>query len=358
MWNQYKFDNIVETLYSVRNNENEWGYALKSCAEYISDVDIFLIEENKVTQKRQVFSSIYTGYRDDNALCQNFKLLFNDLIEVIKKSNDDILIFKTSIYPNLINEVDHFTQPYSITVHSVFCLPITTNNIDFIFCIILRSQNIEFSNKQLNNCQRFAFHIKTVIQQLISQKNLLSQRLLFFEIYNTLDIPVIISNHLGHIEFINSSAHKFLTDNDTNHVIKLDNIDFPYLQQVFLLRPINGIKDFYISDNLNFFVTEKNLINEFSSYTLILFLDIRLKENNEAINLIQNLYQLTKSELNLTMALLKGLSITDYSKDQCVSLNTSRTHLKSIFKKTKTNKQSELLSLLCRLITISCNFSD
>ena len=57
-------------------------------------------------------------------------------------------------------------------------------------------------------------------------------------------------------------------------------------------------------------------------------------------------FNLTPQEARLSLALADGLSINEYSKSFCMSPHTSRTHLKSIFIKTGTRRQGDLLRLI------------
>ncbi len=57
-------------------------------------------------------------------------------------------------------------------------------------------------------------------------------------------------------------------------------------------------------------------------------------------------YGLTASEAKLLQALIQGKRLEDMARDFKVTINTLRTHLKSIFRKTDTKRQSELLSLV------------
>jgi DNA-binding CsgD family transcriptional regulator len=360
MYNQAKFDTVVETLYAVRNNENDWGYALKACADLLTDVDIFVIEENKLTKEKVFYSSSHTGRGQDiKVVCAHKKQLFNELNHNSKHVNDDFLIFNTSLPPNSKDTTEHFKNNNLASIHQIFCYTITFNSIKFTFAIVLHADHSEFSEKQATICQRLAFHIKTAFLLLIAHKNLQSHSHLFFDIYNALDIPVFIANNLGNIDFMNTAAQQLLTENThaVTEIPPLDTLSYQYLHRKFVLKPIDGINHFFVSNNLNFLVAEKTLINELSSYKLLLFLDIKLKENNETVQLIRNLYQLTPAELILTLELLKGASLTEFSTNYNISVNTSRTHLKSIFKKTNTTKQSELLSLLCRLVTMTSIFT-
>ena len=61
---------------------------------------------------------------------------------------------------------------------------------------------------------------------------------------------------------------------------------------------------------------------------------------------LADVYGLTASEAKLLQALIQGKRLEDMARDFKVSINTLRTHLKNIFRKTDTKRQSELLSLV------------
>lgn len=62
----------------------------------------------------------------------------------------------------------------------------------------------------------------------------------------------------------------------------------------------------------------------------------------EALN---TLYGLTRKEAKLVNGLLQGLTVEDYCRTNFITTNTVRTHLKSIYRKTCTNRQSEIVRL-------------
>ncbi|MDH3280240.1 MAG: helix-turn-helix transcriptional regulator [Gammaproteobacteria bacterium] len=61
------------------------------------------------------------------------------------------------------------------------------------------------------------------------------------------------------------------------------------------------------------------------------------------------LFRLTDAESNLAEAILNGKSLEKFAELAQISLNTARTHLKAIFRKTETNGQVDLVRLLSRL---------
>ena len=66
------------------------------------------------------------------------------------------------------------------------------------------------------------------------------------------------------------------------------------------------------------------------------------------ICLITKLYGLTRAESRLAEALLAGQSLEDYGDRAGLTRNTLKTHLRSLFSKTDTARQSELVRRLAR----------
>jgi len=66
----------------------------------------------------------------------------------------------------------------------------------------------------------------------------------------------------------------------------------------------------------------------------------------------QKLFGLTLAELKLCLALSDGLSLTEYEEKYGVSINTVRNQLKSVFNKTNTRRQSDLVRLIFLLTRV------
>ena len=61
---------------------------------------------------------------------------------------------------------------------------------------------------------------------------------------------------------------------------------------------------------------------------------------------LQTLHGPTRAEAELVAGLLRGERLEDYAERAGITLNTARTHLKSVFGKTDTHRQAELIRLL------------
>ena len=64
---------------------------------------------------------------------------------------------------------------------------------------------------------------------------------------------------------------------------------------------------------------------------------------------LNSLFGLTDAEGRLAEAVLNGKSIEQFAEAAQITINTARTHLKAIFRKTDTNGQVDLVRLLSRL---------
>ena len=67
-----------------------------------------------------------------------------------------------------------------------------------------------------------------------------------------------------------------------------------------------------------------------------------------AVELVRSLHDLTPAESELVEQLARGHSLEEASRARGVSINTMRSHLKSVFRKTATNRQAELVQLVLR----------
>lgn len=87
---------------------------------------------------------------------------------------------------------------------------------------------------------------------------------------------------------------------------------------------------------------------ELDPHTLLLLIDLHTapKPNPEAL---QKMFDLTAAEARLALQLLDGGAPADIARRHGVSIATVRSQLASVFSKTRTGRQAELVALLARL---------
>jgi DNA-binding CsgD family transcriptional regulator len=74
---------------------------------------------------------------------------------------------------------------------------------------------------------------------------------------------------------------------------------------------------------------------------LLTLRDPRTPDRSEALRE----FRLTPAELALTLAIAQGMSLREYAESRTLSVQTVRTQLKTVFAKTDTNRQSQLVAL-------------
>jgi len=82
---------------------------------------------------------------------------------------------------------------------------------------------------------------------------------------------------------------------------------------------------------------------------LALVLVIEVGKTLPTLHLLGKLYDLSPAELRVASALLTGKSPEEYAQQAGVTLNTVRSQLKNLFRKTGTRRQSELGAALSRV---------
>src|SRR5262249_51422893 len=66
---------------------------------------------------------------------------------------------------------------------------------------------------------------------------------------------------------------------------------------------------------------------------------------------LQNLFHLTPAEVEVAILVLRGHGLQSVADELRVTLSTARTHLQSVFEKTGTHRQAELVRMLIELAT-------
>lgn len=93
-----------------------------------------------------------------------------------------------------------------------------------------------------------------------------------------------------------------------------------------------------------------NILNQSSNGMIIALSAINIfSKRHIDPDILRNLFGLTLAESKIALSLHNGLSVTDAAEQTGVRVSTARDQLSSIFAKTQTSRQSELVSLLARL---------
>lgn len=156
--------------------------------------------------------------------------------------------------------------------------------------------------------------------------------------------PILSASSNGNIHFMNPSARKALRDSRQNHIEALLPANHRGLVQACieteaLVEGERSVEDF------QFAWSYQPVSGEKEAY--IFGVDIGAYQKTSKANIstesLALLYGLTPAEARLTRELLSGYTLKEVAKKLGVAITTVRSHLKIVFQKTGTSRQSELI---------------
>ena len=170
------------------------------------------------------------------------------------------------------------------------------------------------------------------------------------------NLPILIVDNKGRILRLNEEADLLFKDKQNQLINKagcLTTSDF--LTKSKLKNLIKGATGSAAAGGgmvLNDTKTWQVFVSPLSKENTLALVFIIRPEKAEAIlalNLLSKLYNFTSSESKIAAALLSGKSPEEYAQQSGLTISTVRTHIKNLFNKTNTHRQSEFVVLMSQL---------
>ncbi|CAN5605220.1 hypothetical protein BH10ACI3_BH10ACI3_00100 [soil metagenome] len=224
-----------------------------------------------------------------------------------------------------------------------------------------------FSDNEIKAMNYIVPHVRRAFQVYLTIRGAQRERQIMAETLSKIPQGVIVVDRSGKIVFMNGSAEK-VTDTRDGLEIDRNRILFASLSpdNRKLRAEMNSIFEPSIHVSINhggsLMLTRPSgrrplqvLISPFSDQgfggfgteTLaLLFVYDPGQTVATSDELLTQMYHLTPTEAQLTSILANGKTLNEAAETLGVTKNTIRTHLKHIFSKTETNRQSDLVSLI------------
>lgn len=222
-----------------------------------------------------------------------------------------------------------------------------------------------FGNAEQLAAQRFSGHLQRALRLQKQTQNLHDKIELGAMAINALALSMLIVDGKGAIRHMNAGAERLLSNRfsgltgnagrlsaaDPGHKNKLaalivDATDYPAVGGAMFLSGEQARQ---------IFITPLPAASPFAKdwqTPLALVLAIEPGNTLSTLQLLGKLYNLTSAELRVASAILAGSSPEEYGQQAGVTQNTVRSQLKSLFRKTGTRRQSELVAVLSRVPTL------
>ena len=224
-------------------------------------------------------------------------------------------------------------------------------------------QQPPFTRQEMAGLNRLVPHLQRAIQMQQRFMDLQIGQHYLGAALDKLVVPAILLNETGRIAFANASAtatlkqrdylwndggrltfrHSALTHTfnvELHRAIRISQGEELELDGVVMLPRVG-------QPPLTLMVTPLRVpLGTRSSGAALLFMFDRQASPAVTAGIVRSLFGLTDAEAGLAVALCSGMSLDDVAGERGVSIHTTRAQLKSIFAKTGTKRQADLVSLL------------
>lgn len=176
------------------------------------------------------------------------------------------------------------------------------------------------------------------------------------EMMDMFPVAVLMADWNGHLRIANSQAQSLLADHDAIFVDPLGNVRLTDKQQNTQLYEIIERVHAGIDTDcalaaprqsglapMSILVVPVGQGTDDAERGVTLFISVPEDPFEIAPARLEGLYGFTPAEAKLVISLVAGSKLDEIAEESGTSLNTLRNHLKSVFRKTDTNRQAELM---------------
>ncbi len=352
---------LLQTLYSATQSTDGWLNFLNKLCNVTNSSNIWLITTHQASDS--IISQLH------HSTCDTASTFYKGQYPLIKNKTLNKFICSQRHLTEQERQHpfwDEWARPQNLFYSISASIPVLDNYN--VALHLFKGDGEQYSNELLDELNALLPQIKQALniyyelQHFRSKKSKLVNELDFFQ------TAIIVINSAGFISQANKAAKELIDDstipitvNDNNHLqITSDSGTNRFLHhciQEAMTAPlkINGpsIKSFsspitLVRENLPpLTIMTRPIIhsqdNEKEPSVIVLFYlpEITHTPSKEVLRL---LFNLTKSEAELCFAIAEGLSLEQIAKDQHKSVHTLRGYLKSLFTKTGTKRQAQLVA--------------
>lgn len=377
----YYYDELVDIIYKVPLSADGWQPFVKRVNTLLNASSIHVLA---IDLKKDVFSfSNCSGSLSDDLLTvaelQYLRYPIGDDPRMVDFfSTDERLdwyqchhkiteevVGNTALYQNILLPIDmRYTSMHDIYRDEKICVMIGINT---------SRERGYLSEEELKFLDRLLMHLKRVVLLQRKLYEFSANSIVGYNLINKLSKPVLLLNLSGQVVHYNDAVKKVC---ENNSIIKIEN------DKLVLPKPY----DLQLAENLNYFESffKKNRvlgnqkiedscikITSIDGETIYIFSTFLVSENEMKmfgirplvmltlydpshtetldLNFLCATFHLTPAESKLALMLVDGFLLKEISQKNNVNVDTVRKQLQSIYKKTGTNRQSDLVKLLINM---------
>ena len=218
-------------------------------------------------------------------------------------------------------------------------------------------------------------HLESAVKIHMRLNRVKSERNLYAGAVNQLAVGAIILDEDGKIMKVNQVAEELVNDNDglkitgktlqvgsssdtrklremirnalNSHRHSVNGGHEPSLVEALRIQRLSGASDLGIVVRP---IPMEKWSEGIQCPSVVIFISDPERKSRAPQEIVKTLFDLTPAEAQLAMLLANGLTLDETAETLCVSRNTARAHLRSIFSKTGVTRQTMLVRLILKSV--------
>ena len=361
-----QFDHLIGVIYETALDSSRWKATIGLCGQYAGGADAQLLIMCKKTETP--ISGILAGTvfpEQGNADFVNYYGSIDPILKYLSQGAMDE--WRSCHKVNTQYFIDHneFYQDFLLAYNARYRMTgkVYQNNDQYSLFVVLRAVGQQpFGDSEQRAAQRFSGHLQRALRLQTHTQNLQAKAELGARAIDALSLAMLIVDANGTILHLNTAAEHLLNNPACELNCKLGRLSITHptnknrlsalIAGATCYPAIGGAMFLNGAENRQAFVTPLPAASPFNQdwqIPLVLILVVDAGKVLSPLQLVGRLYDLSPAELRIASALLAGKSPEEYAQGAGITLNTVRTQLKSLFRKTETHRQSELVALLSRV---------
>ena len=366
MTDDKKLDHLLGVLYETVLDPGRWREALGLCGQYAGSVDAQLLTFNKTTQT--LVSAVLAGTlfpEQGNIDYVNYYGAIDPRIKFLSQGAIDEWRLCHDVNSQYFVNHSEFYQDFLIAYDARYAMNgrIDENHNQYTSLGLLRAVGQQpFGDAEQRAAQRFSGHLQRALRLQQHTQALHAKAELGAKAIDALALSMLIVDGKGVILHLNAGAEHLLRSRFSGLTCtreSLSAIDPDNKNRLATLiieatsnPAVGGAMFLNGEQSRQVFVTPLPAASPFAEEwqkPLALVWVMEADTKLPALDILGKLYSLTPAEMRVASALLMGDSMEEYAKQAGVMASTIRSQLKSLFRKTGTSRQSELVALLSRV---------
>lgn len=358
-----QLDYLLNVLYETALDASRWQEAVELCGIYAGGIDAQMLIVDKATNSplQSVCASSAFPLNSAANYMEYYIAIDPRFTLVVDYPVGEWHCCK-EIHTQQFVDRNEFYQDFLLPngARYVNCSRVDETDEQFVMFGALRGiEQSPFGEDNILAAKRFSGHLQRALRLQRHTQSLQAKSDLGAMAINALSLAMLIVDANSTIFHLNTEAENLLNNKFSGFSCKsgrlyLTNIDskqrlaalinaathFPATGAAMQLHG-NEVKQIFVIP-----IPAASQLNKDWQRPLALVLVMDTTKNLSTLQLLGSLYDLSPAELRIASALMAGKTPEAYAQDAGVTINTVRTQLKSLFSKTGTGRQAELVALL------------